>query len=189
MVNATDVRKGIVLMHKNKLFVVVGVTHITPGNWRAIIQIKMKDIATGGTIEERFSSSDKIETAVIEQHEMEYLYADGDDLVFMNQENYEQVHVKKELLGDDVKFLRENEIVKINIHDGRAIALEIPFTVELKVTKTDPGLKGATVTNVFKPATLETGAVVNVPPFIDIGEVIRVDTRTGDYLERVNVKK
>jgi elongation factor P len=151
-----------------------------------VIQIKFRDLKTGTSKEVRFSSGDKLEQAIIDQTDMEYLYQEGDTYVFMNQENYEQVSLHKDLLGDDLQWLRENMICKVDFYEGRAIAIEVPFTVELKVVETEPSLKGATITNVYKAAKLETGAVVQVPPFIEKGEVVRIDTREGKYLERVN---
>ncbi|MBI4564018.1 MAG: elongation factor P [Planctomycetes bacterium] len=183
---ATEIRKGHVVKWEGSLWTVVNVDHITPGNWRAIIQIKLRNLNTGVAKEQRFSSSDKLEQAFIEPHDYEYLYQNGDTYVFMNQENFEQIELHKDLLGDDVKWLKENLPVKINFLEGRAISVELPFTVELNVVRTEPALKGATITNVYKPATLETGAVVQVPPFITEGETIRVDTREGKYLERAN---
>lgn len=188
MISAKDLRKGMIVKYEGKLCVVVGTEHIAPGNWRAINQIKFRDIETGSTSEVRFSTSDKLEPAHIDQKEMEYLYSDGDALVCMDQENYEQINISKEYLGDEIKFLKENTIVKVNLYEGKPITVEMPVTIDLKVVETEPGLKGATVTNVFKPAKLETGAIVDVPPFITAGEVIKVDTRTGQYLERKSMK-
>ena len=186
MQGATEIRKGMVIKYEDRLQYVMNVYHHTPGNLRSVIQIKMRDLLSGTSKEIRFSSGDKLEVAHIDQTDMEYLYQEGDTYVFMNQENYEQVSLHKELLGEDVQWLKENMVCKVDFYEGRAIAIEVPFTVELKVVKTEPSLRGATVTNVYKPAKLETGAVVQVPPFIEEGEVIRVDTRDGQYLERVN---
>jgi elongation factor P len=144
----------------------------------------MRNLKSGNSKEIRFGSGDKLDVVHIEQVDMEYLYQDGDSYVFMNQENYEQVSLHKSLLGEDSQWLKENTVCKVEFYEGSAIAVEVPFTVELKVVKTEPSLKGATITNVYKPATLETGAVVQVPPFIEEGEVIRVDTREAKYLER-----
>jgi len=188
MAGATEIRKGMVIKYEDRLQYVMNVYHHTPGNLRSVIQIKMRDLLGGTSKEVRFSSGDKLEVAHIDQVDMEYLYQEGDTYVFMNQENYEQVSLHKELLGEDAQWLKENMVCKVDFYEGRAIAIEVPFTVELKVVETEPSLKGATVTNVYKPAKLETGAVVPVPPFIEIGEVIRVDTRDGKYLERVSMK-
>jgi len=146
----------------------------------------MRNLKTGTSKEIRFSSGDKLEVVHIESIDMEYLYQEGDTYIFMNQENYEQVSLHKSLLGEDSQWLKENMVCNVEFYEGRAIAVTVPFTVELKVVKTEPSLKGATITNVYKPATLETGAVVQVPPFIEEGENIRVDTREAKYLERAN---
>ena len=187
MLQATEVRRGNVVKHKDGIWKVLDVTHNTPGNKRAIITFKMRNIETGVQLEQRFSSGDKLEKAIIENTRMEYLYADGDSLVFMHQENYEQIHIHKEVIGEDVQWLKENAVCLVTSLEGKVIGIELPPSVELKVTKTEPGLKGATATNQSKPATLETGAVVKVPPFIAEGETVRIDTRSGEYLERVNL--
>lgn len=186
MAGATEIRKGMVVNYDGQLNLIIGTYHHTPGNLRAVIQIKMKNLKTGTTKEIRFSSGDKLEVVIIEQIDMEYLYADGDTFVFMNQKNYEQVSLHKDLLGEDVQWMKENLVCKVSFYEGSAMSIELPASVELKVVETEPSLKGATVTNVYKPAKLETGAVVPVPPFIEPGEIIRVDTREGKYLERVN---
>ena len=186
MISATELRRGIVVKIDGSLYVVIDVTHITPGNWRAITQCKLKNMQTDATLERRFSSGDKLEDVYIEQQDMEYLYLDGDHLVFMNQENYEQMNISKELVGDMFGYLKENTIVKVNFCEGKPIGVQLPAVVELKVAETEPHLKGATITNVYKPATMETGILVQVPPFIGIGEMIKVDTRDGKYVERVN---
>ena len=186
MLGATEVRKGMIIKYEEQLQYVMNVYHHTPGNLRSVIQIKMRDLKTGTSKEVRFSSGDKLEVAHIDQQDMEYLYQDGDTYVLMNQENFEQVSLHKDLLGEDVKWLKENITCKIDTYEGAIIGVELPAAVELRVVETDPSLKGATITNVYKPAKLETGAVVSVPPFIEKGEVIRVDTRDAKYLERVN---
>ncbi len=186
MLAATEVRKGMVVKYEDRLCYVMSVYHHTPGNLRSAIQIKFRDLTTGNSKEIRFSSGDRLEQAIIDQADMEYLYAEGDTFVFMNQKDYEQVSLHKDLLGGDVQWLKENMVCRVDFYEGRAIAIEVPFTVDLKVVDTEPSLKSATVTNVYKPAKLETGAVVPVPPFIEKGEIIRVDTRDGKYIERVN---
>jgi elongation factor P len=186
MLGATEIRKGMIVKFEDQLQYVMNVYHHTPGNLRAVIQIKMRNLKTGTSKEIRFSSGDKLEVVHIESIDMEYLYQEGDTYIFMNQENFEQVSLHKSLLGEDSQWLKENMVCNVEFYEGRAIAVTVPFTVELKVVKTEPSLKGATITNVYKPATLETGAVVQVPPFIEEGEVIRVDTRDAKYLERVN---
>jgi elongation factor P len=185
-IGCTDVRKGMIVNYEGQLQYIMNVYHHTPGNLRAVIQIKMRNLKSGNSKEIRFGSGDKLDVVHIEQVDMEYLYQDGDSYVFMNQENFEQVSLHKTLLGEDSQWLKENTVCKVEFYEGSAIAVEVPFTVELKVVKTEPSLKGATITNVYKPATLETGAVVQVPPFIEEGETIRVDTREAKYLERAN---
>ena len=146
----------------------------------------MRDYKSGAQREVRYSSGDTVDHAITDEIGMEYLYQDGEHYVFMNQENYEQTSIHKDVMGEDIQWLKENAICKVNFHDEAVISVQVPFTVELKVMETEPGLKGATVTNVHKPAKLETGATVSVPPFIEVGQIIKVDTREGKYLERVN---
>ena len=156
MIGATEVRKGMVVRWEDQLWYVMNVYHHTPGNLRAVIQIKLRNLTSGSSREQRFGSGDKLEQAFIDQHEMEYLYQDGDDFVFMNKESFEQISIHKELLGEDAQWLKENIDCKVDIFEGRVIGVELPAAVELKVIETEPGLKGATVTNVYKPAKLET---------------------------------
>jgi elongation factor P len=144
----------------------------------------MRNLRTGSMFEHRFASEDRVERAVLEEHEMEFLYADGDDYHFMNTENYEQMHLGKDLLGDGTDYLIPNLKVNVQFYEGKPISVELPPTVDMKVIETEPGLKGASVSNVGKPAKTETGLVVTVPPFINEGEVIRVSTADGSYLER-----
>lgn len=183
---ATEVRKGHIVKWNNQYWSVMNVDHITPGNWRAIIQIKMRNLQSGAAVQQRFSSGDKLEQAFLEIHDAEFSYQNGEQFVFMNTENYEQYEIHQDMLGDDVQWLTPNLPCKVSFLDGRAVSVELPPAVDVKVLETEPELKGATVTNVYKPAKVETGAVVQVPPFIKIGEVIRVDTREGKYLERAN---
>lgn len=185
-IGCTEVRKGMIVHFEGKLQYVMNVYHHTPGNLRAVIQIKMRDLKSGNSKETRFGSGDKLDVVHIEQTDMEYLYADGESYVFMNQETFEQVSLHKTLLGEDVQWLKENMVCKVEFYEGSAIAIAVPVTVTLKVVETEPSLKGATITNVYKAAKLETGAVVQVPPFIEEGEMIRVDTREAKYLERAN---
>ena len=184
MLSATQVRKGIVINWEGKLWYVLGVTHNTPGNKRAIIQIKMRNLNDGSSREQRFSSGDKIEQAYIESNAMEYLYKDGDDYVFINQETFDQINVHKDVIGEDLKWMKENVACKVSIYEGRVLGVELPAAVTLEVAETEPPLKGATITNVSKPAKTETGGVVQVPAFITQGELIEVDTRDGKYLGR-----
>lgn len=184
MIPATDVRRGHVLRHEGALWVVHGTLHITKGNKRGFVTIKMRNIETGATIEEKFGSDDRFETVFVEARPMEYLYAEGDQLVFMDLNTYEQLYLDRDVLAEDLKWLKPNTTVTVNWCDNRPVAVELPHVVDLEVVETEPAVKGATVTNVYKPATLETGAVVHVPPFIEKGETVRIDTRTGQYVGR-----
>ncbi len=184
MISATQLRVGTTILYNNEPYRVMSVQHITPGNWRGMVQTKLKNLKTGSSVENRFRSEDKVERALLEQHEMEYLYNDGTDYHFMNSETYEQVALTAEVLGDNVYFLTPNIKFMIEYYSGTPVGVAPPKVVELKVVDTSPNMRGATVTASQKPATLETGLVVNVPPFIEVGEVIRVDTEEGKYLER-----
>ncbi len=183
-VPATQLKVGTVIKYQNDLFRVTQVTHITPGNWRGMVQTKMRNLRTGVQAENRFRSEDKVEKITLDQHEMEFLYQEGETYHFMNTENYEQVELTKDDLGDAVGFLIPNLKLQVEFHESKPLGVELPNTVDLKVTDVPPGLKTATATNVLKPATTETGLVVPVPNFIETGAVIRVDTGTGAYLSR-----
>jgi len=181
---ATQLRPGMIIKHNNDLHAVFSVEHRTPGNLRAFIQAKLRNLRTGAMFEHRFRSPDPIEKIVVDEVDMEYLYSDGDDYYFMNTESYEQTHLKRDTLGDAVEYLTPNLQIKVEFYDGKAVGIELPQTVELTVVETEPGLKSATASSVTKPAKLETGLVVQVPPFINEGEKIRVDTAEGAYLSR-----
>ena len=181
---ATQMRPGMIIKHNNDLHSVFSVEHRTPGNLRAFIQAKLRNLRTGAMFEHRFRSPDPIEKIVVDEMEMEFLYADGDDYYFMNTETFEQIHLNKDVLGDATDYLTANLQIKVEFYDGKAVGVELPQTVELTVVETEPGLKSATASNVTKPAKLETGVVVQVPPFINEGEKIRVDTAEGAYLSR-----
>jgi elongation factor P len=184
MISATQLRPGMVIKFNNELFSIFSVNHRTPGNLRGFVQAKMRKLASGTMIEHRFSSEDRVERAVLEEHEMEYLYDDGEYFYFMNTENFEQMHLTKDILGDAVQYLIPQLHVTVEFYDGKPISVELPATVDLTVVETEPGLKGASVSNVTKPAKTETGLVVQVPPFINSGEKIRVNTSEGTYQER-----
>ena len=162
--------------HNNDLHLVFSVEHRTPGNLRAFIQAKLRNLRTGAMFEHRFRSPDPIERVIVDEISMDFLYSDGDDYYFMNTENYEQTHLKRDTLGDSVEYLIPNLQIRVSFFDGVAVGIELPGTVEMTVVQTEPGLKSATASSVTKPATLETGLVVQVPPFINEGEKIRVDT-------------
>jgi elongation factor P len=181
---ATQMRPGMIIKHNNDLHLVFTVEHRTPGNLRAFIQAKLRNIRTGAMIEHRFRSSDPIEKITVDEIPMEFLYQDGDSYCFMNTENYEQTHLSKDTLGDSVDYLTPNLQIKVEFYDGKAVGIELPQTVTLTVVETEPGLKSATASSVTKPAKTETGLVVQVPPFINEGEKIRVDTAEGAYLSR-----
>jgi len=173
-----------VVKFNNDLFSVFKMEHRTPGNLRGFVQVKMRNFKTGTMIEHRFSSEDRVEKASLDEQEMEYLYDDGEYFYFMNTETFEQMHLMKDLLGDATSFLIPNLKVNVEFYEGKPISVELPPTVDLTVVETEPGLKGATVSNVTKPAKLETGLVVQVPAFIGEGEKIRVSTSEFAYLER-----
>jgi len=181
---ATQMRPGMVIKHNNDLHSVFSVEHRTPGNLRAFIQAKLRNLRTGAMFEHRFRSSDAIDKITVDQVQMEYLYQDGDNHVFMNIENYEQLHLGKDVLGDAVDYLTPNLQVSVEFFDDKPVGVELPQTVDLTVVETEPGLKSATASSVTKPAKTETGLVVQVPPFINEGEKIRVDTSEGAYLSR-----
>ena len=181
---ATQLRPGMVVLFNKELHTVFKMEHRTPGNLRGFVQAKMRNFRTGSMTEHRFSSEDRVEKAALDEHEMEYLYDDGDYFYFMNTESYEQMHLTKELLGDATEYLIANLKVKVLFYEGKPLSVDLPATVDLTVVETEPGIKGATVSNVTKPAKMETGLIVQVPPFIVEGEKIRVSTAEGAYLER-----
>jgi elongation factor P len=181
---ATQLRPGMIIKHNNDLHSVFSVEQRTPGNLRAFIQAKLRNLRTGAMFEHRFRSPDPIERINVDETEMEYLYNDGDGYYFMNTENYEQLHLTRDILGDAVDYLIPNLQIKVEFYDGKAVGIELPQTVELTVLETEPGLKSATASSVTKPAKTETGLVVQVPPFINEGEKIKVDTAEGVYLSR-----
>jgi len=184
MLASTQLRPGMVIKFNNDLFSIFSVNHRTPGNLRGFVQARMRNLRSGSMIEHRFSSEDRVERAALEEREMEYLYDDGEYFYFMNTEDYEQMHLTKDILGDAVNYLIPQLHVSVEFYEGKAISVELPPTVDMKVVETEPGIKGASVSNVTKPAKLETGLVVQVPPFITEGEKIRVSTAEGTYQER-----
>jgi elongation factor P len=183
-ISATQMRPGMVIKHNNELHAVFSVEHRTPGNLRAFIQAKLRNIRTGAMFEYRFRSGDAIDKVMVDETEMEFLYSEGDNYYFMNIESYEQTYLSKEILGDAVEYLTPNLQIKVEFYDGKAVGIELPQTVEMTVVETEPGLKSATATNVTKAAKTETGLIVQVPPFISEGEKIKVDTSDGAYLSR-----
>jgi elongation factor P len=181
---ATQMRPGMIIKHNNDLHSVFSVEHRTPGNLRAFIQAKLRNLRTGAMFEHRFRSSDPIEKIVVDEIKMEFLYNDGDDYYFMDTGTYEQTNLKRDTLGDAVEYLTPNLQISVEFFDGKAVGIELPQTVELTVIETEPGLKSATASSVTKPAKTETGLVVQVPPFINDGDKIKVDTSEGAYLSR-----
>lgn len=185
IINATQIRKGMILILEGRLYQVHEAVHITPGRWKAMIQTKLRNLKDGTISEYRFRSEDRVDQAFLDEVEMEFLYKSGEDAVFMNLENYEQIRLSPEVIGEGARYLVPNIIFKIELHEGQPVAVNPPLTVDLKVVKTDPFLKGATQSASSKPATLETGLVVTVPQFIKEGDVVRIDTREDKYIERV----
>ena len=184
MVKVLDMKKGRLVIYQDGMYVVKDKTHVAKGNKRSYVQAQLKNFKSGQIIDVRFNMDERLETPFVETREFEYLYAEGDALVLMNTKTYDQMHVDKELFGDHLKFLKPNEKVTCAVHEGAVIQIELPNVVELQVTDAPPVVKGATATNQPKDAILETGAKVRVPVFIAIGEKIRVDTRSGEYIER-----
>lgn len=183
--SANDIRKGMVILFEGAPCKVMEFRHHTPGNLRAMVQTRLRNLMTGSSFEHRFRSNDTLEKASLEQHEMEYLYSDGDMHHFMNTESYEQTSMNAEDLGDAAAWLMPGLKIEVEFYNGAPIGVELPDTMELTVEYTEPGLKGATVTNTNKPATLENGVTLQVPPFIESGERIRVNPTEARYLERV----
>ncbi|MBO5648629.1 MAG: elongation factor P [Clostridia bacterium] len=184
MVIAGDFKNGVTFEMEGKVVQVIEFQHVKPGKGAAFVRTKLRDVINGSVIEKTFSPTDKFPPAHIERKDMQYMYNDGDLYYFMDMESYEQIPVGKDMLGDSFKFVKEEMICRINSYKGSVFAVEPPMFVELTITDTEPGFKGDTATGTTKPATLETGAVIKVPLFIDNGTVIRIDTRTGEYLER-----
>lgn len=185
MILAGDFRNGVTFELDGQVYQVVEFQHVKPGKGAAFVRTKIKNVLTGGTTERTFNPNDKMPRAHIERRDMQYLYSDNDLYYFMDVETYEQMPVNKSQVGDYLKFVKENEVCKILSFKNEVFGIEPPNFVELRITETEPGFKGDTATNVTKAATVETGAVVKVPLFINQGDVIRIDTRTGEYLERV----
>ena len=184
MISAGEFRNGVTFEMDGQVMQVVEFQHVKPGKGAAFVRTKMKNVITGAVTETSFNPTAKFENAFVEKKDMQYSYNDGDLYNFMDMETYDMVPIAAELIGENVRFLKEEMMCKVNSYKGSIFAVELPTFIELEVTETDPGFKGDTATNVTKPATLETGAEIKVPLFIDRGERIRVDTRTGEYLSR-----
>ena len=184
MISAIDLRKGLVIKIDGELYTVTGFNHVTPGKGRAHMQVSIKSLKQGNVIQKRYRPSDKVEDVFLDHRDMEYLYQEGDNYCFMDTENYEQVFLSKDILGDAMSYIAPNAKVTVSLYENNAIGVELPSSVTLKIIETDPGTKGDTVTNVFKPAKLETGYATKVPLFINTGEIIKIDTRTGEFMSR-----
>ena len=185
MISAGDFRNGVTIEFEGNVYQIIEFQHVKPGKGAAFVRTKLKNIKSGGVVEKTFRPTEKCPQARIDRKEMQYLYADGDLYNFMDTENYEQVALDKESVGDSLKFVKENELVKVCSHNGNVFAIEPPLFVELVITNTEPGFAGNTATGATKPAVVETGATVYVPLFVEQGETIKIDTRTGEYLSRV----
>ncbi|NLJ91154.1 MAG: elongation factor P [Clostridiales bacterium] len=186
MVSAGDFKNGLTIEYDGSVYQIIEFQHVKPGKGAAFVRTKMRDIKHGGIVETSFRPQEKFEQAHIERNEMQYLYSDDDLYYFMNNTTYDQIAIDKDVIGDALKFVKENDSVKVLSHNGSVFDVEPPINVELEVTQTEPGFKGDTATGATKPAIVETGAQVNVPLFVNIGDIISIDTRTGEYLKRVN---
>ena len=184
MATTNDLKNGLVLNIDGQLWTVVEFQHVKPGKGPAFVRTKLKNVLSGKVVDKTFNAGVKVEVAIVERKEMQYLYADGEDFVFMDTKDYDQHHVPAAVLGEGAGYLSEGQLATIALHDGLAIQVELPAAVVLTVAKTDPGVKGDRVSGALKPATLETGVEVQVPLFIEEGERVKVDTRSGEYLER-----
>lgn len=185
MISATHLRPGMIIIHEGDLYRVFSVHHLTPGNKRGFMQTKLKNLRTGVGTEYKFRSEDRIEQATLENRQMQYLYAEGNLHTFMDTENYEQVTLSVEDIGELLSYLLPNQVVEIEFYEGKPVGVSPPSTVDLKVVDTEPSMKGATASASYKPAKLETGVTIQVPPFIQVGDRVRVDPAEGTYLERV----
>ena len=185
MISAGDFRNGITIELDNNVFQIIEFQHVKPGKGAAFVRTKLKNIKSGGVVEKTFRPTEKCPQARIDRKDMQYLYSDGELYNFMDVETYDQVALNSETVGNALKFVKENEMVKMLSHNGSVFSVEPPLFVELEITETEPGFKGDTATGATKPATVETGATVNVPLFVETHDVIKIDTRTGEYLSRV----
>lgn len=185
MISAGDFRNGITIELEGNIYQIIEFQHVKPGKGAAFVRTKLKNIKSGGVVEKTFRPTEKCPQARIDRKDMQYLYSDGDLYYFMDVENYEQIALDKTTIGDTLKFVKENKMCKICSHNGNVFAVEPPLFVELQITETEPGFKGDTATGATKPATVETGATVMVPLFVEQDDVIKIDTRTGEYLSRV----
>ncbi len=184
MISAGDFRNGVTIEVEGVVYQIIEFQHVKPGKGAAFVRTKLKDVINGGVVEKTFRPVDKYPQARIDRKDMQYLYADGDMYNFMDNESYEQIALDANTVGDALKFVKENEVCKVCSYNGKVFSVEPPLFVELEITETEPGFKGDTATGASKPAIVETGAKINVPLFVEIGEKIKIDTRTGEYMER-----
>lgn len=185
MITAGDFRNGITIEYEGSICQIIEFQHVKPGKGAAFVRTKLKNIISGGIVEKSFRPTEKFPTARIDRKDMQYLYSDDDFYYFMDVETYDQINLTKDSVGDALKFVKENEMCKVCSHNGNVFAVEPPLFVELAITDTEPGFKGDTATGATKPAIVETGAKVSVPLFVEIGDIVKIDTRTGEYLSRV----
>jgi len=183
-IQATRLKKGMLIKMEQDLFRVLELQHVTPGNLRGFVRVKLRNIRSGSLSDQKLRSEDSLDRATLDEREMQYLYQDGDDYYFMDTSSYEQIHINSEALGESVNYLKPEMTISVEFYGTEPVGIELPQTVDLKVVDTVPGIKGATASNQIKPATTETGLVVSVPPFINNGDMIRVNTETGEYLAR-----
>ena len=185
MISAGDFRNGLTVLIEGNIYQILEFQHVKPGKGAAFVRTKLKNIISGGVVEKTFRPTEKFDTAHIDRKDMQYLYQDGDLYNFMDVETYDQIALNADVVGDALKFVKENETVKICSHNGNVFSVEPPLFVELEITETEPGFKGDTAQGATKPAVVETGATVMVPLFVEQGDVLKIDTRTGEYLSRV----
>jgi len=184
LIQASSMRAGMCILHNGEVCRLMSVTHRTPGNLRAFVQARMRNLRTGNSFEHRFTSTESVERAILDTHPMEYLYSDAAGHHFMNQETYDQLTLSDEVLGDALLYLLPNTVLKVDFYESQPVGIELPNTVTLEVVDTEPGMKGATASSSYKPAKMETGLVVQVPPFIEVGTKVQIDTRENKYLSR-----
>lgn len=183
-IQATRLRKGMIIRMGTDIFRILELQHVTPGNLRGFVRVKLRNLRSGSLADQKLRSEDSIERETLEQHEMQYLYADGSSYHFMNTANYEQIQLSDEALGDSMSYLVPNAVVQMEFYGSEPVGIELPPTVDLRVEDTAPGIKGATASAQVKPARLETGLVIQVPPFVNPGDMVRVNTETGEYQSR-----
>jgi elongation factor P len=184
MISTNDMRPGQTLDLDGTLFTILNYQHVKPGKGQAFVKTKLRNVKNGAVVDRTFRADEKVSLAVLDKREMQYLYPDDAGLVFMDEETYDQMHIDPGMLGDAVKFLKDGTVCMVPVYDGTPVGIDMPVSIELEVIETDPGLKGDRVSGALKPATLETGAVVNVPLFVEPGQRIKVDTRSGEYMSR-----